>query len=215
METKGITCKIPLDLHNRVSEEIRETESTMSKFIEMIITEHYEKGAVTVMEKGRTLAFQVSEELFQKVKKYLDRYEKTYHHRLTQKEFVIGLIEQALEEAEEEFEAARAAAHEEQAESGWEATEASETDEDEEVPDCGEPEDWGEESNESESPTEDEGLESEEAPAEGDGSDEDFLGEYPYPNEETLQEDESEAGYPDEDEDTEETEESFEEETYA
>lgn len=57
METKGVTCKIPLDLHNRISEEIRETESTMSKFIEMIIQEHYEKGAGKVMAKGRTLAF--------------------------------------------------------------------------------------------------------------------------------------------------------------
>ena len=132
METKGITCKIPLDLHNRISEEIRETESTISKFIEMVIMEHYEKGAVKVMEKGRTLAFQVSEELFQRVKEYLENYEKNYHRRLTQKEFVIGLIEQALEEAEEEFEAARAAEHEEQAESGWEAAEGPETDEDEE-----------------------------------------------------------------------------------
>lgn len=112
METKGITCKIPLDLHNRVSEEIRETESTISKFIEMVIMEYYEKGAVKVMEKGRTLAFQVSEELFQRVKEYLENYEKTYHRRLTQKEFVISLIEQALEEAEEEFEAARAAQEE-------------------------------------------------------------------------------------------------------
>lgn len=112
METKGITCKIPLDLHNRVSEEIRETESTISKFIEMVIMEHYEKGAVKVMEKGRTLAFQVSEELFQRVKEYLENYEKTYRRRLTQKEFVISLIEQALEEAEEEFEAARAAQEE-------------------------------------------------------------------------------------------------------
>lgn len=116
METKGVTCKIPLELHNRISEEIRETESTMSKFIERIITEHYEKGAVTVMEKGRTLAFQVSEELFQRVKEYLEDYEKAYHRRLTQKEFVVGLIEQALEEAEEEFEAARAAEYEEQTE---------------------------------------------------------------------------------------------------
>lgn len=204
METKGVTCKIPLELHNRISEEIRETESTMSKFIEMIITEHYEKGAVRVMEKGRTLAFQVSEELFQKVKEYLDRYEKTYHRRLTQKEFVIGLIEQALEEAEEEFEAARAAAHEEQAESGWAATEAPETDEDEEAPDCGEPEDWGEESGESEGSAQD--------------TNEGYFSEYPA--EGTQQEDEPEAGYPDEDEDTEpddieETEESSEEETYA
>lgn len=45
METKGITCKIPLDLHNRISEDIRESESTMSKFIEMVINEHYMKGA--------------------------------------------------------------------------------------------------------------------------------------------------------------------------
>lgn len=122
METKGVTCKIPLELHNRISEEIRETESTMSKFIEMIITEHYEKGAVTVMEKGRTLAFQVSEELFQRVKEYLEAYEKAYHRRLTQKKFVIGLIEQALEEAEEEFEAARADEYEEQTEGCREST---------------------------------------------------------------------------------------------
>ena len=172
METKGITCKIPLDLHNRVSEEIRETESTISKFIEMVIMEHYEKGAVKVMEKGRTLAFQVSEELFQRVKEYLENYEKIYRRRLTQKEFVIGLIEQALEEAEEEFEAARAAEQEEQAESGWEAAESPETDEDEEVPDDAEPEGWDDDSSESEAPAEDEGPESEEIPAEGDDSDE-------------------------------------------
>lgn len=134
METKGVTCKIPLNLHNRISEEIRETESTMSKFIEMVIREHYEKGANKVMEKGRTLAFQVSEELFQKVKEYLDLYEKTYHRRLTQKEFVIGLIEQALEEAEEEFEAAEAAGREEQEESAWAATQGGETGEDEDDP---------------------------------------------------------------------------------
>ncbi|MFR9309002.1 hypothetical protein [Hydrogeniiclostridium mannosilyticum] len=184
METKGITCKIPLDLHNRVSEEIRETESTISKFIEMVIMEHYEKGAVKVMEKGRTLAFQVSEELFQKVKEYLENYEKTYHRRLTQKEFVIGLIEQALEEAEEEFEAARAAEHEEQAESGWEAAESPETDEDEEVPDYEEPEGWDDDSDDLEAPAEDE-----EIPAEGDDSDEGCPGG--YPDEETPQDDDT------------------------
>ena len=50
METKGVTCKIPLDLHNRISEEIRETESTMSKFIEMII--QWLSG--NIMRKGLT-----------------------------------------------------------------------------------------------------------------------------------------------------------------
>ena len=111
METKGLTCKIPLDLHNRISEEIKQNESTMSKFIEQIILEHYAKGATT-MGKTRTMAFQVSEDLFQQIKEYLARYEQTYHRRLSQKEFVIGLIEQALAEADEEFEAAEAAAAE-------------------------------------------------------------------------------------------------------
>ena len=142
METKGITCKIPVELHERISEEIRETESTMSQFIEMVIREHYEKGANKVMEKGRTLAFQVSEELFQKVKEYLDRYERTYHRRLTQKEFVVGLIEQALEEAEDEFEAARAVEQEERVEDAWAAPESAEFDRDEDedvAPDADEP----------------------------------------------------------------------------
>ena len=94
METKGLTCKIPLDLHRRISEEIWETESTVSKFIEMIIREHYQKGETKIMAKGRTLAFQVSEELFQRIEAYLDRYEQENHRRLTQREFVISLIEQ-------------------------------------------------------------------------------------------------------------------------
>ena len=122
METKGVTCKIPLDLHNRITEEIRQNASTMSKFIEQIILEHYEKGAIT-MGKTRTMAFQVSEELFQQIKDYLARYEQVYHRKLTQKEFVIGLIEQALEEADEEFEAAEAA----EVEDATEAVEADDT----------------------------------------------------------------------------------------
>ena len=125
METKGITCKIPLDLHNRISEEMREKELTVSQYIELVIREHMDGGIA--MGKTRTLAFQVSEELFQRIKDYLDRYEQTYRRKLTQKEFVISLIEQALEEAEEEFEAAGAARQEEQAEEGGEAPETEDT----------------------------------------------------------------------------------------
>ena len=51
------------------------------------------------MAKGRTLAFQVSEELFQRLKAYLEKYERENHRRLTQREFVIGLIEQAMDDA--------------------------------------------------------------------------------------------------------------------
>lgn len=140
METKGLTCKIPLDLHNRISEEIKQNESTMSKFIEQIILEHYAKG-VTTMGKTRTMAFQVSEELFQQIKEYLARYEQTYHRRLSQKEFVIGLIEQALAEADEEFEAAEAAVAEDMMDEAEEANQESEVDSDADVDEDAEPDD--------------------------------------------------------------------------
>ena len=140
METKGLTCEIPLDLHNRISEEIKQNESTMSKFIEQIILEHYAKG-VTTMGKTRTMAFQVSEELFQQIKEYLARYEQTYHRRLSQKEFVIGLIEQALAEADEEFEAAEAAVAEDMMDEAEEANQESEVDSDADVDEDAEPDD--------------------------------------------------------------------------
>ncbi|MFR1105492.1 MAG: hypothetical protein ACLSD3_11910 [Acutalibacteraceae bacterium] len=202
METKHVSGVIPLDLHQRASEEIRETESTMSKFIEMVIREHYEKGVNKTMEKGRILAFKVSEELFERVKMYLERYEETYHRRLTQKDFVVGLIEQALEEAEEEFEAARAAEHEEQAENGWEPAESPENDEDEEVPDNEEPEGWDGENREAEAPAEEDDS-GEGCPSE---NDEDTMPE-------SWNQDEDEETAPDDD--TVETGESFEtEESY-
>ena len=115
METKGITCKIPLDLHERISEEMRESGRTVSQYMEMIIREHLEGGSI--MSKTRTMAFQVSEELFRKIKEYLARYEEIYHRKLTQRDFVLGLIESALEEAEDDFAAYQTAQQEEQNES--------------------------------------------------------------------------------------------------
>ena len=111
METKGISCKIPVELHHWISEEIRTDGSTMSRFIEKIFEHYYEtkeKGN-QVMSKTRTMAFQVDEELFQRIKEYLAEYERVYGCRLTQKEFVIGLVEQALEESREDFRMARLA----------------------------------------------------------------------------------------------------------
>ena len=101
METKGVTCKIPLDLHQRASEEMREKGMTVSQYIELIILEHM--NGVNPMAKGRTLAFQVSEDLYQRIKEHLARCEELYHRKFTQREFVLGLIEKALKEAEETF----------------------------------------------------------------------------------------------------------------
>ena len=107
METKGVTCKIPLDLHQRASEEMREKGMTVSQYIEMVIREHINGGIN--MANNRTLAFQVNDELFQNIKVYLARYEEVYHKKLTQRGFVVGLIQQALEEAEEKFASALSA----------------------------------------------------------------------------------------------------------
>ena len=48
----------------------------------------------------RTMAFQIQEPLFQRIKAHLDRETARTGHKLTQREFVLGLIEQALSEAE-------------------------------------------------------------------------------------------------------------------
>ena len=49
---------------------------------------------------SRTMAFQISEELFLRIKAHLERETARTGHQLTQREFVLGLIEQALNEAE-------------------------------------------------------------------------------------------------------------------
>lgn len=48
----------------------------------------------------RTLAFQIPEELYQRIKAHLERETVRTGKKLTQREFVLGLIEQALDEAE-------------------------------------------------------------------------------------------------------------------
>ena len=46
----------------------------------------------------RTLAFQIPEELFQRIKEHLERETARTGKKLTQREFILGLIEQALDE---------------------------------------------------------------------------------------------------------------------
>ena len=48
----------------------------------------------------RTMAFQIPEDLFQRIKAHLERETARTGHKLTQQEFVLGLIEEALDVAE-------------------------------------------------------------------------------------------------------------------
>lgn len=69
-EMKNICGKIPVELHEKVRAEIEEKETSTQIFIRQVIEEHFNrlegKGEES-MEK-RTLAVQVTEELFQRVK---------------------------------------------------------------------------------------------------------------------------------------------------
>ena len=56
-------------------------------------------------EKSRTMAFQIPEELFQRIKRYLERESLRTGRKLTQRDFVLGLIAQALDAAEVERDA--------------------------------------------------------------------------------------------------------------
>ena len=63
METKNICGKIPVELHEKVREELEGTEMTIPQFLQKVIEEHFMKKGVEKME-AKTLAVQVSEELF-------------------------------------------------------------------------------------------------------------------------------------------------------
>ena len=50
-------------------------------------------------ESMRTMAFQMPEEMFQRLKMHLERESRRTGKKVSQKEFVLGLIQQALDQA--------------------------------------------------------------------------------------------------------------------
>lgn len=99
-----LTVTIPDDLHQQIRDELERQGITTSQFIEQAITTFFEKPKGVRNMATRTLAFQVSEELLQRIKTFLARYEQIYHHKLSQKEFLVHLIERELDEAEKDYE---------------------------------------------------------------------------------------------------------------
>ena len=96
MEAKKNLCAmIPADLHAKVIAEKEELDrKTLGEYVEMVLKEHFEGGKIT-MATTKTLAFQITEELDQRLKNFIAA-EKKRGRKISQKEFVIGLIEQAL-----------------------------------------------------------------------------------------------------------------------
>jgi len=102
-EKKGITVKIDADLHAQVRQYIEANGMTMAEFVSKALDDELHPKMNIKEEKYmgnmRTMAFQVPEDLFQQIKDYLER------HNMTQKQFVLGLIQDELDRDYEERQA--------------------------------------------------------------------------------------------------------------
>lgn len=94
-EKKGITVKIDAGLHAEVRQYLEEHGMTMAEFVTLALDDELhpkiQMKEGKSMENMRTIAVQVPEDLFQRIKEYLQR------NNMTQKGFMIGLIEDELE----------------------------------------------------------------------------------------------------------------------
>ena len=90
-EKKGITVRIDADLHAEVSQYLRDHSMTMAEFVSLALDDElHPKNQMkegNTMANTRTIAVQVPEDLFQRIKDYLQR------NNMTQRQFLIGLIE--------------------------------------------------------------------------------------------------------------------------
>lgn len=96
-DKKNLCAQIDTALHMRVRQEQEQSGKTLSEFVEQLITDYYKMKEGTKMTGDmRTMAIQLPEELFERLKAYLKK------NNLKQKQFIIGLIEDALEQDEED-----------------------------------------------------------------------------------------------------------------
>ncbi|WP_312613903.1 4-oxalocrotonate tautomerase [Oscillibacter sp.] len=97
--TKNLCAQIPESLHARVRTEQEQSGQTLSQYVTALITEYYNLKEGRKMEGTRTMAFQIPEELFQRIKRYLDSESERTGKKVSQREFVLGLIQKALDDA--------------------------------------------------------------------------------------------------------------------
>ncbi len=96
-DKKNLCAMIPADLHARVRQEQEQSGKTLSEYVEQLIQNYYNmKENIKMTGDMRTMAIQLPEELFERLKAYLKK------NNLKQKQFIIGLIEDALEQDEED-----------------------------------------------------------------------------------------------------------------
>ena len=91
MENRRNLCAhIPISLFNRVGAEREKAGLTNSEYVTGLLEEYFKmkdnggNGMAQNNGKTRTLAFQISEELFQRIKNHLEKESKRRGIRLTQ-----------------------------------------------------------------------------------------------------------------------------------
>ena len=101
-QTKNLCAQIPLALHSRVREEQEKAGLPLSAYITQLLTQYYDNNRKEnrQMDNVKTMAFQIPNDLFQRLKRHLDRESERTGKKVSQKEFVLNLIRQALDEAE-------------------------------------------------------------------------------------------------------------------
>ena len=97
---KNLCAMIPAELHSRVRAEQEQAGLTLSAYMTRLLTNYYEKGEEKMAEGIRTMAFQMPEEMFLRLKRHLERESARTGKKVSQKEFVLALVRQALDEAE-------------------------------------------------------------------------------------------------------------------
>ena len=97
--TKNLCAQIPESLHAKVRTEQEQSGKTLSQYVTELITQYYQQKEGKKMDGTRTMAFQIPEDLFQRIKRYLDSETERTGKKLSQREFVLGLIQQALDSA--------------------------------------------------------------------------------------------------------------------
>ena len=97
---KNLCAMIPAELHSQVRAAQEQAGVTLSAYITELLTNYYEKGNEKMAEGIRTMAFQIPKEMFQRLKRHLERESERTGKKVTQKQFVLDLVQKALDEAE-------------------------------------------------------------------------------------------------------------------
>ena len=90
---KNLCAPIPAELHTQLRQRQEESGQTLGQYMTWLITTFYDQeGKPTMKENQRTVAFQVSTELFDRFKDYLKR------KGIKQNAFFLDCIQRVLEE---------------------------------------------------------------------------------------------------------------------